>query len=152
MPAAASRVLAESMIASRPNDPAALWAAVTAYAANADPPQTEAILRRVLAADPGHVEAAQRLVTPGFTRNHPADARRLLEGVIARRPKALSMRLLLGRLYVEQGQGSLAVAQFQAILAEPAQKATDSISASAAAQLSALRQSQASAGGARTAN
>ena len=150
LPAALRR--AESMIASRPNDPAALWAAVTAYAANADPPQTEAILRRVLAADPGHVEAAQRLVTPGFTRNHPADARRLLEGVIARRPKALSMRLLLGRLYVEQGQGSLAVAQFQAILAEPAQKATDSISASAAAQLSALRQSQASAGGARTAN
>ena len=63
-------------------------------------------------------------------------ARRLLEGVIAGPPKALSMRLLLGRLYVEQGQGSLAVAQFQAILAEPAQKATDSISASAAARLS----------------
>ena len=66
LPAALRR--AESMIASHPNDPAALWAAVTVYAANADAPRTEAMLRRVLAADPGHVEAAQRLVTPGFTR------------------------------------------------------------------------------------
>ena len=149
LPAALRR--AESMLASHPNDPAALWAAATAYAANADAPRTEVMLRRLLAAAPGHVEAAQRLVTPGFTRDHPADARRLLEGVIARRPKALSIRLLLGRLYVEQGLRNLAVEEFQAILAEPAQRATDSISASAAAQLSALRQSQESAG-ARAAN
>lgn len=92
-PASARRV--DELLASHPKDPVYLYAASRVRAAAGDSRGEVDLLQKTVAADPGHQEAVLALVTPAFMRTRQADAQRILQQLIERRPGATEAKTRL---------------------------------------------------------
>lgn len=98
-PAAAAAVRrVDDLLARHPNDASYLYAAARVRAASGDSRGETALLVKTIAADPGHQQAVLELVTPAFMRARPADAQRMLQQLLDRKPGATEARTRLATL------------------------------------------------------
>lgn len=88
----------DDLLARHPNDARALYAASRVRAAAGDSRGEAAFLQKAVAADPGHMDAVLALVTPSFMRTRPAEAQRLLQQLLERKPGASEAKSRLASL------------------------------------------------------
>jgi cellulose synthase operon protein C len=84
---AAARQRIEEALVAHPRDPRYLELAARIYATERDTLRTEVTLRKLIDAQPGNLGAALTLAR-SLSREHPQDARKVLEQLLERRPQA----------------------------------------------------------------
>jgi tetratricopeptide (TPR) repeat protein len=99
----------------------------------------EAARRKALDLDPTNLEALTTLVTPSFVARHGNEAKRIVERLIARRPRAVAARLLLADINRREGNAVTALRHFEAVLSEPATLVSESHLLQAKSGASAIR-------------
>ena len=99
----ATRQRVEAAIAAHPRDPGYLLLAARLYSAAHDPARTEATLRRAVEIDRTNERAVLLLADLLASNHRPDEARRSLEQLIERRPRAVAAQTSLGTLLEQTG-------------------------------------------------
>jgi cytochrome c-type biogenesis protein CcmH/NrfG len=115
-----------------------LYATARIHQAAGDGAGREQLLRRTLDANPAQVSAALDLLSPDFVQAHAAEAVRILERLLDKRPRAIEARERLAGIYERAGRGADARSQYEAILKERDRRPDSPVVSRAEARLSAI--------------